>query len=454
MTAPPATTVHGRDLAALWLLAFLASAIVGTHGLLYWDAGDYVRLALEGGTSGLALGRPLFLFISRMILATGVDPLHAEPVLRWFWTVVGSAAAPGLALLGSRLGLGRPVCLVAGAMLALSPSFAHTTHQVLTDAPALTLSIAALIAAAGSRAILSGLLLGAAIATRETAAIHAIAIVLLLGRRSVAAMGVMAVTLATIMWMFPPSSIASWATNLATPSAMQWAGAVGFFKSMAWVVVAGPVPVLVGAWALSRRPSGRWLVVSIPALVGTIALLFYPEGWFSPRYVLATAPLAFFFAAAEWLVARFKTAGVDFLAPGGARKSTPAVLIVSLLVPLSIVPFATKSARAMEERGAQVMRRVPLLPEHSVVVAGHYCPEAQLAARIHNRDDLNVVCPGWGWPADPAAVLDAAIAAGRPVAIEMDPAAWLKGEAKNRAVINAWATAHQGRQLAGFLVIH
>ena len=428
--------IHGRDLAALWLLAFLASAIVGTHGLLYWDAGDYVRLALDGGTSGLALGRPLFLFVSHLILMAGVDPIHAEPVLRWFWTVVGTAAAPGLALLGSRLGLGRPACLVAGAALALSPSFAHTAHQVLTDAPALTLSIAALVAAAGSRAILAGLLLAAAIATRETAAIHAIAIVLLLGRRAVVAVVVMIAALAGIMWLFPPSSIASWAANMATPSALQWAGVLGFVKSVGWVLVAGPVPVLVGAWLLSRRPSERWRVVSIPAAIGTVALLFYPEGWFSPRYVLATVPLAFFFAAADWLAAR------------------PRVLLVSLLVPLAVVPIATIPARHMSQRGAEVMRRVPLLPARAVVVPGHYCPEAQLTARIHSRSDLDVVCPGWGWPADPGAVLDAAIRSGRPVAIDMDAAAWLKGEARNRDVIQAWAALHTGREIAGFVVFN
>src|SRR5688500_1470900 len=139
-----------RDFAALWILAFVASIAIGSHGILYWDAGDYVTQALTGQLSGLLLGRPLFLWISRAVLAAGVDPVHAEPVLRWFWCAFGSLAAPGLMMLARALGLARGAAFTAGAALALSPSFAHTSHQVLTDSPALAFSIAALaVVAAG-----------------------------------------------------------------------------------------------------------------------------------------------------------------------------------------------------------------------------------------------------------------------------------------------------------------
>jgi len=166
-------TLTTRDLPGLWLLACVTSAAVGTHGILYWDAGDYVTLAINGGRSGLFLGRPLFLLISHAIVQ-GIDPAWAEPVLRWFWTLVGALAAPAMAVLAVRLGLTRSAAWLAGAMVAVSPSFAHTAHQVLTDAPALALSIAALAAAAGGQAIATGVLLGAAILTRETAAIHVV----------------------------------------------------------------------------------------------------------------------------------------------------------------------------------------------------------------------------------------------------------------------------------------
>ena len=134
------TTRHDishRDFAALWLLALAAASAIGTHGIAYWDAGDYTLLAINGCKSGLLLGRPLFLWASRLVLVTGVEPAAAEPVLRWFWTGVSALAAPLLALLATRLGLERRPSLFAGIALALSPSFAHTSHQVLTDGPAL-----------------------------------------------------------------------------------------------------------------------------------------------------------------------------------------------------------------------------------------------------------------------------------------------------------------------------
>ena len=100
--------VRATDVAALWALAFAASALVGIHGLAYWDAGDYVRLALEGKMSGLLLGRPLFLLVSRLILSAGVDPASAEVVLRWFWTGIGAIAAPALALSSRTSSSGTP----------------------------------------------------------------------------------------------------------------------------------------------------------------------------------------------------------------------------------------------------------------------------------------------------------------------------------------------------------
>lgn len=430
--------ISGRHAVGLWLLALAASAVVGTHGIVYWDAGDYVRLAIDGGPSGLLLGRPLFLLVSRLILAVGVEPASAEPVLRWFWSAVSATAAPLIAVLARRLGLDRAASLVAGAALALSPSFAHTSHQVLTDAPALALSIAALIAATRSQAVVSGLLLAAAIATRETAAVHAIAIALLLGRRAVVAAAVAVAVVAAIVWIFPPPGLSDWLQSMAQSAGARPPVVRTALKSMLWVLVAGPVPVAIGAVMLLRRPSGRWLVVSVPAAVATIALLFYPDGSYSPRYVLATVPLAFFFAfaAAPWLASR------------------PRVLIAALLVPLAIVPFATGRSRAMAREGTAVMHRLGALPAGALVVPGHYCPQARLAASIEQRRDLTMMCTGWEWPADPGAALDSALDAGRPVAVDLADAAWLAGEVPARNAVRAWASRHSGEDIAGFFVVH
>jgi len=436
VSASATSTLRSRDLAGLWLLAIAASAAVGTHGIVYWDAGDYVRLALDGGTSGLALGRPLFLLVSRLVLAAGVDPAHAEFVLRWFWTAVGATAAPALAVLASRLDLNRSAAAAAGLALALSPSFAHTNHQVLTDTPALALSIAALIAATYSHAIAAGLLLAAAIATRETSAVHIVAIAILLGRRAILAMLVLAIALAAILLTFPPPGLASWWQLMSQSTVARAATPSGVFKSWLWVLAAGPVPVVAGIFVLARRPAGRWLVVSVPALIATAGLLFYPDGSFSPRYVLATAPLAFFFAGSIWLSQR------------------PRLFMAALIVPLAVVPFITAPSRVIAAYGETVVQRIRSLPAGAIVVPGHYCPQARLGASIYHRSDLSMVCPGWEWPADLSTALDAGRAAGHPVAVDISPDAWRDpGETPHRDAARQWVAGKASDVVAGFSVV-
>ena len=65
-----------------------------------------------------------------------------------------------------------------------------------------------------------------------------------------------------------------------------------------------------------------------------------------------------------------------------------------------------------------------------------------------------MICPGWGWPADPARVLDAALAAGRPIALDLHDDAWMPpNEDSNRDALRAWAAGRRMRDVAGFSVI-
>ena len=437
MPAGSAGAIRGRDIAALWLLSIATSALVGIHGVAYWDAGDYVRLAIDGGQSGMLLGRPLFLFVSRLILRAGVDPAHAEPVLRWFWCAVGAAAPPALAVLAARLGLTRAAALAVGVSLALSPSFAHTAHQVLTDAPSLALALAALLAATYGQAALAGFLLAVAILTRETAAVHAIAVAILIGRRrALVAAAVCAAVMAATLWVFPPPAFDAWLNAISRSVQTNPITAWQIVAPFLWILAAGPLPVVVGIVLLARRPAGRWLVVSWPAVAGTIAILFYPDGWFSPRYMLATAPLAFFLPAGEWLAAR------------------PRVLAAALVVPLLALVVVTAPARTVAARAAAVMDRVASLPPGALVVPGHYCSDARLGATIHRRYDLQMMCTGWDWPEDPRRMLDDALAAGRPVAIDVSDDAWMPPlEAEERDIVRAWAAGRPAREIAGFAVV-
>jgi hypothetical protein len=298
----------------------------------------------------------------------------------------------------------------------------------------------AVLAAASGEAILAGVLMAVAILTRETAAVHLVAMALLLNRRAPIALATAAIAIALTLVVFPPPAFDAWlhamSRSVQTHPITVWQIVAPFL----WILAAGPVPVVAGIvillWRRDLRPGGRWLVVSVPAAIATVTLLFYPDGSFSPRYMLATAPLAFFLPAAAWMADR------------------PRAMAAAFLVPLVLVFVATRSARGVTARGNAVIDRVAALPQKALVVPGHYCPQARLSATIHGRRDLTMMCPGWEWPADPAVVLDQALSEGRPVAVDVADDAWMPPrEVEYRDAIRAWAARHGGQNVSGFLVI-
>jgi hypothetical protein len=176
-------------------------------------------------------------------------------------------------------------------------------------------------------------------------------------------------------------------------------------------------------------------VIAWPAAIATIALLFYPDGSFSPRYMLATVPIAFFIPAALWL------------------KGHTRLLVVALAVPLAVGLVAAQQANRVAAYGATFDTRVSALPENAFVVPGHFCPQARLAATVHGRTDLMFVCPGWEWPVDLASLLENAIANGSIVAIDTSAEAWIgRREQPLRDHVRDWLARHQVRQVAGFTV--
>lgn len=450
----PSRSLAPRDLLALFAVAFVAAALVGTHGLVYWDAGDYVRLALEGGPSGLLLGRPLFLLVSRGVLrvafALGADAAHAEPILRWSWTVASATAPPSLALLAVRLDLERRAAMLAGLALALSPAFAHTAHQALTDGPALALSIGALAIVAHrggrptGRAVAGGAVLAAAIATRETAVVHLVALVLLAardGRRAAWAASVATVACAAAIVLLShrglPPSLTGWTVAMGRSSRL---GPLDVAISLGWVLAIGPLPVVLGARALPKV-RGAVAIVAWPAAAATALLLLYPFGAYSPRYVLSTAPLAFLLPAAAILTRDPRaTSATRHVAWAGA----------ALLVPLAITWLATARTRAVAARGAEAAQRFAArsLPDRALIVPGHYCPHVRLWHAIEARTsgarrDVTLLCPGWDWPDDPATALDRARCDGRTLLLDVRDDAWVgAGEIGPREQIQGWAREH------------
>jgi hypothetical protein len=206
--------------------------------------------------------------------------------------------------------------------------------------------------------------------------------------------------------------------------------------AVGWVLAAGPVPVVAGAVALVRRLVPRQVaVIAWPAAIATVALLFYPDGSFSPRYMLATVPIACFIPAALWLKTRRR------------------LLVVSLALPLAGALIATQPANRVAAYGATLATRVSALPENAFVVPGHFCPQARLAATVYGRADLMFVCPGWEWPVDLVSLLENAIANGSVVAIDASADAWVgRREQPLRDEVRAWLARHPVRQVAGFTV--
>ncbi|MBL8721027.1 MAG: hypothetical protein JNL79_33895 [Myxococcales bacterium] len=436
-----------RALLGLFVLALVSSALVGTRGVAYWDAGDYVVLALRGGASGLLLGRPAFLLVSRglvrLLRVLGGADAAVEPVLRWSWSVVSATAAPLLAVLGARLGLSRAAALAAGAALATSPTFAHTSHQVLTDGPALAASIGALVAATSGRVVLAGALFGLAVATRETAVAHGLAVLLLLrtrrgnGGAAVAAMvaGTVIVALVLDAHGGSPRAVVGWFSAMRRSSSAHGLAARDGAISCGWVLAMAPLAVVAGGARL-RAARGELAWVVVPAAVATALLLFYPDGSFSPRYVLSTAPLALLLPAGAWLAEHRRA------------------FVVAAALGLASVPFTTRSARAIAARGAALGPRLAALPPTLTLVPGHFCPHAKLALATLPPRDVRLVCPGWDWPEDPARTLAAALAEGRPVALDLADEAWIgPREVGPREACRAFARAHSTRVVAGFVVV-
>lgn len=420
-------------LLALFALSFAAAALIGTHGLAYWDAGDYARLAVEGRMSGLLLGRPLFLLASRAILAAGFDVADAEPVLRWSWTFFSALAAPLLAVLAGQLGLTRAAAFAAGAALALSPSFAHTAHQVLTDGPALVLTIGALALAARpttGRALLAGLLLGAAIATRETAALFGLSLMMLAARagRRAAVLAVVSCVLGTTLIVLLahrglPPSLSGWGKAMEKSSTLR---PLDVLLACGWVLSVGPVAVLVGARALAAPKSRALAWVVWPAAAATALLLFYPFAAWTPRFMLATAPLAFLLPA------------------GPALAKRPRLAAAALLLPLLLAYFATARPRALAERGRDAAARFAGASAPALLVPGHFCPQVELALAIEARKsgprDVTLLCPGWRWPDDPLRALDEARCQGRTVVVDLRADAWVGAwEIAPAAAVSAYA---------------
>jgi hypothetical protein len=111
--------------------------------------------------------------------------------------------------------------------------------------------------------------------------------------------------------------------------------------------------------------------------------------------------------------------------------------LVALALPVFI---AAQILRARSASVEQIMRdwpaRVSSLPSGATIVTGRPCPAVPLVsavlAHLEERSapvpNWVTVCPGWAWPADLSARLDAALRGGRVVAVDLRPDVWVGDE--------------------------
>jgi hypothetical protein len=491
-------SVTWRDSLVLFAVAMVAASTIGTHGLAYWDAGDYVRQALRSQPSGLLLGRPLFLFASRLVatvpLRLGWAPETLEPTLRWFWTAISACAPPLLASLVARLRFGRSAALAAGVALATAPSFAHTAHQVLTDGPALALSLLALVIAlprseearaslSPQRAFLAGAVLAAAVATRETSAVHLLALLAILSRKRWNVLAAIVASVAGIAIVIVLAkrneTMLGWLHAMARSSNKHPVTLRDLGLSIVWLLALGPLPVVLGVIELLAFARRRWgtptprdtlsdpafagtRAIVVPSAVATVLLVLYPDGSFSPRYLLATGPLAFFVLASAPLS--------DLLSDRRASRTTTRVLVAcGLIAPLAIAPFTTRHAESIALRARQLPARLAQIPSGTLVVPGHTCAAvgawlaAEDAARAGHtgpglpEERIELLCPGWSWPGEARELelrLDRARCRGRALALDLADEAWVgtrEQEAKEQA--RGYASTRTSIVVAGFTMI-
>lgn len=440
---------------ALWTLALAAARWAGPGGILYWDSFGYVGQSLTGDVGGLLLGRPLFILashgVARAVMALGLTPDQVEALLRALWAAVSALAAPATSSLVARLAP-RPDALsgsapasldastLAGLLVALSPAAANTADAVLTDGPSMALAtlgyaLAAHASDTRGRSLAAGLCLGAAAGLREHAVVHlplVMALRALVTARRTSALWVLLGAIPSgalgVVWALATQAdyiarIRSWFVAMGAERRQHPLGPLSLAFWAAWMVALGPV-ALVGTLRFWRdalrapRPSRALLLCAGTGGAQLLALSLYQDIAFSPRYLLAAFPTGLAVPAAL------------ALAPTLRSPRRRAALLLALLLPIVLAPIAlARRQGALRDALAETPSRLRDVAPNAIVVSGQACPAVVLTrttTRLRGRAvDWRAVCPGWRWPTNLPAHLDALRAEGRPLVVDLRAAVWV-----------------------------
>lgn len=451
----------------LWALALAAIAVMAPRTPVYWDSFGYLGQSVTGLVGGLALGRPHFVYTSHAVAnalrALGVSVWSLGAWLTVGWAMVSALCAPLTRATLRAAGVSDDAALWAGVAVALSPALAHTAGAVLTDGPSLAVSLLAFVVAlrgASSarpvrHALLAGALVGLAAGMREQAAAQGL--VTLLAFRAVSPRDRWRCALALLagfaLGFAPPvlwaathqvgyrAMLETWLRGMRQERGAHPYTLTDFAAFLRWLVALGPVTLAAALAQWTRGPRvllrGPLLAVCAPSLLQLALLGGYQDISYSPRYLLSALPGALAIPAGVWLA--------GFATTVGRRVG----LAVAMALPLLLgAPWL----RAREAPLSRAVEAVPALlravPADALVVAGQTCPAVELTRRLALAEPARWgdaprwqrICPGWAWPADLAGRLDAALAQGQTVVLDLRPGAWLGPRQEHVfAEVRAWS---------------
>ncbi len=473
--------------APLYVVALAAALLVAPHTPVYWDSFGYVLQAVTGQVGGLGLGRPVFIGVShalaRVWFDLGGSPWDLERLLRLFWTMVACAAAPLTWRVALECGLSRRASVLAGAAVACSPAMAHTSGTLLTDGPAVAVFLLAFLLAARAahhddarrhRAVLlagaAGATLGVAIGIREGLLLGAFSLPLVLAAaprtdrwRLLAAMaggGVIAtvVPIAIVLARDPAyfAMVRGWFAGLARDRTALLSGGSRIATFIGWLLVLGPVVAPGAVIAHMRWPNRIWRPGSVlfagvaPSAAQLAWTATYPAVGYSPRYLVAAFPFALAIPAA-----------LAFDRWAGRSRGRAAWIAAALVVPVVVaVPIVRVRAAPREETIRAWPARLQTVPADSLIVTGQLCPAIPLVRELIAREGRGPapawepVCPGWAWPTDVSARLDAALASGRPVVLDLRPESWWGAEQQAaRQQAQTYRRTHAEAERRGRLIV-
>ncbi len=472
----------------LYTIAIITSLLIAPATTIYWDAFGYLTQAITGQVGGLGFGRPVFVLtahaIARAWLGAGGSPWQVEALLRACVIAASAASAPLTQWLARACGLSARTAWIAGLAVACSPALAHAGGQVLTDGPAVTVLLVALVcgvravapdrspAAAVRLALASGAALGLATGIREQSVIYGLALGWLAWNapassrpRIAAAMTVGAgiCAIAPIVFVLAtqssyPDTIRRWIEGMRADAALRTYGWRDLAIYVAWLLSLGPAIALAAARSSIAAPTATWRTRAPVAAIVVVSLA--QLAWmatfrgvlYSPRFLVQALPGALALPGAmaidRWI---------------GASRARLIAAIAAIVVPALVAAPIVRARSALLE---QTLRTWPSMlarvPSGGVIVSGQPCPAVPLIETLIARDRASAgrsmswepICPGWGWPRDLASVLERARADGRVVALDLRPVSWIGAEQRAAlADVDGYARARAAEIAGGRIIV-